>query len=65
MVPTDEELSLLAGQVVTMLAESGDPKQVVSNLEGDELKKVLSFAATAAAITCSRRGADMPRRNEL
>jgi fructokinase len=27
--------------------------------------EVLSFAAQAAAITCSRRGADMPRRHEL
>ncbi|MEK8030357.1 carbohydrate kinase [Ideonella sp. DXS29W] len=26
---------------------------------------VLGFAARAAAITCSRRGADLPRRNEL
>jgi sugar/nucleoside kinase (ribokinase family) len=26
---------------------------------------VLAFAAQAAAITCSRRGADLPRRAEL
>lgn len=30
-----------------------------------ELKAALDFAATAAAITCSRRGADLPRRSEL
>ena len=30
-----------------------------------ELRDALGFAAKAAAITCSRRGADMPRRNEL
>jgi fructokinase len=30
-----------------------------------ELRAVLQFAARAAAITCSRRGADLPRRAEL
>jgi fructokinase len=29
------------------------------------LSDALAFAARAAAITCSRRGADMPRRNEV
>jgi len=26
---------------------------------------VLNFAARAAAITCSRRGADLPRRHDV
>ena len=30
-----------------------------------ELESALGFAARAAAVTCSRRGADMPRRHEL
>lgn len=30
-----------------------------------QLRAALSFAARAAAITCSRRGADLPRRSEL
>ena len=30
-----------------------------------ELQEALSFAARAAAITCSRRGADLPRRTEI
>jgi fructokinase len=34
-------------------------------LSGAELESALGFAARAAAITCSRRGADMPRRSEL
>ncbi len=29
------------------------------------LSDVMAFAATAAAITCSRRGADLPRRHEV
>ena len=34
-------------------------------LTADEIGQALGFAARAAAITCSRRGADMPRRAEL
>ena len=34
-------------------------------LSKDALGDALGFAARAAAITCSRRGADMPRRAEL
>lgn len=34
-------------------------------LKADHLTSVLQFAARAAAITCGRRGADMPRRPEL
>lgn len=34
-------------------------------LSGPDLESALGFAARAAAITCSRRGADMPRRGEL
>lgn len=34
-------------------------------LSADDLRDALGFAARAAAITCSRRGADMPRRSEL
>jgi len=37
----------------------------VAALASDELRSALTFATRAAAITCSRRGADMPRRAEL
>lgn len=37
----------------------------LSALTRDTLVEALGFAARAAAITCSRRGADMPRRAEL
>jgi len=37
----------------------------LSKLGTGELKEAMSFAAAAAALTCSRRGADLPRRPEL
>ncbi len=39
--------------------------EALSNLDAASLDALLRFAARAAAITCSRRGADMPRRAEL
>jgi fructokinase len=35
------------------------------DIEAGPLREMLGFAATAAGITCTRRGADMPRRAEL
>ena len=37
----------------------------VAALDATQLEAMLRFAARAASITCSRRGADMPRRQEL
>jgi fructokinase len=37
----------------------------IGALSGAEVERALRFAAKAAAITCSRRGADLPRRAEL
>jgi fructokinase len=37
----------------------------LAEMSGDELRRLLGFATRAAAITCSRRGADLPRRDEL
>jgi fructokinase len=34
-------------------------------LTSGDLSALLQFATAAAAITCSRRGADLPRRAEL
>ena len=34
-------------------------------LDADGLAAILGYAARAAAITCSRRGADLPRAAEL
>lgn len=38
---------------------------MLGTLGARELEDALRFAARAAAITCSRRGADLPRRSEL
>ena len=40
-------------------------RQAVEDLGQDELLEALRFAARAAAITCSRRGADLPYTSEL
>jgi fructokinase len=52
--------------LLTALAERDalDPGSL-RNLGVSMLGEVMAFAATAAAITCSRRGADMPRRAEV
>ena len=52
--------------LLTWLAENGrlSPDGLAS-LSADDLNALLTFAARAAAITCSRRGADMPRRGEI
>ncbi len=46
--------------VVEAMAEKG-----ILNLSGDTLKAVLNRAAAAAAITCSRKGAQPPYKHEL
>jgi fructokinase len=52
--------------LLTWLAEHGMlSAPALQALSGAELESALDFAARAAAITCSRRGADMPRRSEL
>jgi len=52
--------------LLTWLAEQGAlDADALGALSGAALEQALGFAARAAAITCSRRGADMPRRAEL
>ena len=52
--------------LLTWLAEHGSlSAAALAALSAHELHDALRFAAQAAAITCSRRGADMPRRAEL
>ena len=47
------------------LALRGKPREVIDGLNETSLSEILMTAAKAAAITCSRRGANMPRRDEL
>lgn len=52
--------------LLTWLAETGRlSPAAVRQVGPDALRAGLSFAARAAAITCGRRGADLPRRAEL
>jgi fructokinase len=52
--------------MLTALAERGAlSPEGLRALDATHWQAVLDFAARAAAITCSRRGADMPRRAEL
>jgi len=52
--------------LLTWLSENNrlSPEGIAALSQAD-LSKLLEFAARAASITCSRRGADMPRRSEL
>ncbi len=55
------QAALIAG-----LAETGAATRAgLEALTTDQIAHLLRFAVDAAAITCSRRGADMPRRAEL
>ena len=52
--------------LLTWLDEHGAlTPEALAALDSNALGALLGFAAKAAAITCSRRGADMPRRSEL
>lgn len=52
--------------LLTWLAEhEALAAEMLTPLSPARLGEALSFAARAAAITCSRRGADLPRRSEL
>jgi len=52
--------------MLAWLAETGalEPARLAA-LDASALTALLQFAASAAAITCSRRGANLPRRAEL
>lgn len=52
--------------MLTHLAETNRlAPDALAAMDADALARLIAFAARAAAITCSRRGADMPRRAEI
>ena len=52
--------------LLTWLQESNTlAVEGMGNLGREDLEQALNFCARAAAITCTRRGADLPRRHEL
>lgn len=52
--------------LLTWMSEHGSLRAAaLHTLSASQLGSALDFAARAAAITCSRRGADMPRRSEV
>ena len=52
--------------LIAALAEHGVTRGVqLSALNANAIAQILNFAVGAAAITCKRRGADLPTRGEL
>jgi fructokinase len=54
-----------AGLLVSLRKAGKLTKKGIASLDGETLKSCLAFAAKAAAITCSRPGADPPWAHEL
>jgi fructokinase len=51
--------------LLAQLAVENDPSKTLSELNQQKLDDLLDYAANAASITCSRRGANLPYRHEL
>ena len=64
-VKVDVVDSVGAGDTIGAVLVEGVLSHGVANLSGERLKSVLERAAKAAAITCSRAGANPPSREEL
>jgi fructokinase len=54
-----------AALIAQLCAHPDGPKAALAALDATVLHATLDYAARAAAITCSRRGADLPRAAEL
>lgn len=54
-----------AALIDALLRDPEGPEGAIDGLDGGGLERLLARAARAAAITCSRRGADLPHAAEL
>lgn len=54
-----------AALIARLLRIPGGPRAAIDGLDEAGLTAILSYAARAASVTCSRRGADLPRAAEL
>lgn len=54
-----------AGLLCALAQRGATSHEALEHLRADELHAVLRFAAAAAALTCTREGADPPRRREI
>ena len=54
-----------AALIARLCAHPDGPLAALDALDAPALQATLDYAARAAAITCSRRGADLPRAAEL
>jgi len=57
--------SFQAALLTWMSERDGLSGETMGTMSALQLGEALSFAVRAASITCSRRGADLPRRSEL
>ena len=51
--------------LLTDISAQSEPKAHLAGLSGSEVETLITRAATAAAITCERRGADLPTAADL
>ena len=51
--------------LLAQLLHEGEPGTRLAELDAETLGKLIDFAARAAAVTCSRKGPDLPRIDEL
>lgn len=54
-----------AALISQLLDHPEGPLAALEGLDADGLARILDYAARAAAVTCSRRGADLPRAGDL
>ncbi|MDJ0930862.1 PfkB family carbohydrate kinase [Breoghania sp.] len=57
--------SFQAALIADLAERSMTTRAALEDLDGDRLADLVSFVVEASAITCTRRGANMPRCNEF